>query len=183
MYRHERGFSMLEVLVVILIMGIIAAFALPNALNFVRAYRLHADASAIASQLNVAPFRATSQYTPYRINFNIGANTFTMDRLNSSYSSPITEFGALPLSQGITLLSNCPVEAKPGNVSATFDGISPAMNFNTRGLPVDSSANPTNNNVAYLNNDSELYDAVSVSLGGQISIWTYSPTLGSWTRR
>jgi Tfp pilus assembly protein FimT len=174
---------MLEVLVVILIMGIIAAFALPNAMNFVRAYRLHADASAIASQLNVARFRATSQYTPYRISFNFPANSFTMDRLDTSYGSPKTEFGAQPLSRGITLLPKCPVAAKPGNVSATFEESSSAINFNTRGLPVDASANPTNNNVVYLQNDFNLYDAVTVSLGGQISIWTYSATAKTWTRR
>ena len=56
MKRQNPGFSMLEILVVIAIVGIIAAFALPGAINFVKGYRLHANASSIAAQLNVTRF-------------------------------------------------------------------------------------------------------------------------------
>ena len=53
MRKMSRGFSMLEILIVLLLMGIVAAFALPTAISHLRDYRLHSDAQAIASYLNV----------------------------------------------------------------------------------------------------------------------------------
>ena len=43
------------------------------------------DASAIAAQLNVTRFRATSQYRPYRLSINTSAGTSTRERLSTSY--------------------------------------------------------------------------------------------------
>lgn len=174
---------MLELLIVIAIIGIIAAFALPSAINFVKGYKLHADASAIASQLNVTRFRATSQYTPYRL--HISGNLFSMQRMlttSPTYGSPYTEV-SYGLSQGDSYLTSCPVSAKPGTIPSSFTGASTDIYFNTRGLPVDINGTPTNTNVVYLKNDNNLYNAVTVSLGGRITVWGYSPTTSTWVAR
>jgi len=63
----ERGFSMLELIAALVIMGIIAAFALPMAVTAVKGYRLHADTTALASYINIVRMRAASQYAPYRM--------------------------------------------------------------------------------------------------------------------
>jgi hypothetical protein len=60
---------------------------------------------------------------------------------------------------------------------------STAIYFNTRGLPVDSSGVTYNNSVIYLANDNNLYDAVTVSLGGKVSIWNYSQGTAAWVAR
>jgi prepilin-type N-terminal cleavage/methylation domain-containing protein len=183
MPKKNTGFSMLELLIVIAIIGIIAAFALPSAINFVKAYKLHADASAIGSQLNVTRFRATSQYTPYRLHVSTSAGLFRMDRLSTDYtSSSYTEI-SLGLSQGDSFLTSCPVSAKPGTLDSSFTGASTDIYFNTRGLPVDSSKTPTNNNVIYLKNQNNLYDAITVSLGGRITVWGYSTRTSTWVAR
>ncbi len=173
---------MLELLLVVAIIGIIAAFALPSAINFVKSYRLHADASAISSQLNVTRFRATSQYTPYRLRFDIPNRLFFMERLPQNYSGSTAEL-ALGLQQGIQFLSACPVSARPGTITSSYSASSPSIYFNTRGLPVDSTGAPTNNNVIYLKNDNNLYDAVTVSLGGRITVWNYSQATSTWVAR
>lgn len=183
MVRKDRGFSMLELLVVVAIIAVIAAFALPNAINFLKAYRLHADASAVASQLNVTRFRATSQFRPYRLTFDLANNSFAMEVLAPNYTAPTVEFGPIQSSTGITYLSSCPVSARPGTIPSSFSGISSSMVFNTRGLPVDGSGAPTNNSVIYLTNDNNQYDAVTVTLGGRITIWGYSPTTSAWVAR
>lgn len=103
MKQKNQGFSLLEILVVIAIVGIIAAFALPSALTFVKGYRLHANASAIAAQLNVTRFRATSQYTPYRLSIDTSAGTSSRQRLSTSYASPQSE-ESLPLDRGVRFL-------------------------------------------------------------------------------
>ncbi len=141
MRRNNSGFSMLELLVVISIIGIIAVMALPSAYTFVKGYRLHADASAIASQLNVTRFRATSQFTPYRLNVTASTGTYSMDRMSTTYASPASEV-SLGLSQGISFLTTCPVSAKPGNIPSSVTAGSTAVYFNTRGLPVASSPPP-----------------------------------------
>jgi prepilin-type N-terminal cleavage/methylation domain-containing protein len=183
MPKKNTGFSMLELLIVIAIIGIIAAFALPSAINFVKAYKLHADASAIASQLNVTRFRATSQYTPYRLHVTPASGIYRMDRLSTDYtSSSFTEM-SFGLSQGNSFLTSCPVSAKPGTLDSSFSGASTDIYFNTRGLPVDSSKTPTNNNVIYLKNQNNLYDAITVSLGGRITVWGYSTGTSSWVAR
>ena len=181
MAKKDSAFSMLELLVVLLIMGVIAAAALPNAINFLKVYRLHADASGIASQLNVVRFRAASQYTPYSLHFDTSANTFTMNRLDTAYSNPSAEVGPLPLSLGISFLTADPVTPTPATVSGT--NASTDIYFNTRGLPVTSAGVPTNNSVVYLKNTNNVYDAVTVSLGGASTVWNYSAGSGTWIAR
>ncbi len=177
------GFSMLELLITIVVVGVIAAFARPNALNYLRAYRLHSDASAIASQMNVARFRASSQNTPYRINFILTAGRYARERLSTSYGSPSVDFGPIPLSTNITFLSAAPVTTKPGTIPSTFNGVSSSIYFNTRGLPVDNTGAPQNTNVIYLQNENNVYDAITVTLGGRVTVWNYDAGSGAWKAR
>ena len=182
MRRNNSGFSMLELLIVIAIIGIIAVFALPSAWTFVKGYRLHTDASAIASQLNVTRFRATSQFTPYRLSVAASTGTYSMDRMNTTYASPASEV-SLGLSQGISFLTTCPASVKPGNIPSSVTAGSTAVYFNTRGLPVDTTGTPTNINVFYLKNVDNLYDAITVSLGGRITVWNYNVATTTWIAR
>jgi prepilin-type N-terminal cleavage/methylation domain-containing protein len=182
MKQKNQGFSMLELLVVIAIIGVIAAFALPSAITFVKGYKLHANASAIASQLNVTRFRATSQYKPYRLSVSIPGGTTSRERLSTSYTSPQAEDTQF-LDRGVRFLDTCPVSAKPGNVSSSVTAASSAIYFNTRGLPVDSSGVAYNNSVIYLANDNNLYDAVTVSLGGKVGLWNYNQGTSTWVAR
>lgn len=182
MKQKNQGFSMLELLVVIAIVGIVAAFALPSAMTFVKGYKLHANASAIAAQLSVARFRATSQYKPYRLSFSASAGATTRQRLSTAYASPQSE-ESIPLDRGVRFLTTCPVSAKPGSIGSSVTAASTAIYFNTRGLPVDSSGITFNNNVVYLANDNDLYDAVTVSLGGKVTIWNYNTSTAAWVAR
>lgn len=83
---------MLEMLLVVLIMTIVAALALPSALTALQNYRLHADAGELASYLNVVRMRAASQYSPYRLDIYVNTGQYTVEKLcgDTSSASPVT---------------------------------------------------------------------------------------------
>jgi prepilin-type N-terminal cleavage/methylation domain-containing protein len=205
MLERDHGFSLAEVLLVILIMGIITALAIPQAYTALKAYKLHADASAIAAQLNVARFRATSQYAPYRVNLisSTTPNAYTMERLNGDatanndpncasstnaayfpYATPSIENGTQYLSSDDTFTTTNPGGATyPGTVTG---GTPPTkVYFNTRGMPVSCDGSPISNGgvVVYVKSPYGLTDAIVVSVGGRIAIYQWSTTQAKWIAR
>ncbi|MFB3921229.1 MAG: Tfp pilus assembly protein FimT/FimU [Terriglobia bacterium] len=198
---NDAAFSMLELLVVVLIMGIIAAAAIPQALTALKGYRLHADAAAVAAQLNVTRFRATSQNAPYRLNIitSTTPNTFTMERLcgatpasaDTNCTGPYlprtsgVEGGAQTVNYGDSFTTTNPggTTAYPGTI--TGGTAATVFYFNTRGMPVDSSGNPLTNGgaVIYVTSRINLTDAVVVSVGGRIAIYQWNPTTSAWASR
>jgi Tfp pilus assembly protein FimT len=161
---------MLELLTALLIMGIIAAMALPMAVNAVKAYKLHADATAVASFLNVARMKAASQYAPYRMNFDTTQGTFLIEKLcgntPSSGSSGDTNCdpstkrynpfttpkydlsGTQYIGTGNSLSSCRPSSGITKFPLATITSdpspcpTTASFYFNTRGMPVDSTGDP-----------------------------------------
>ncbi len=204
MKRIHTGFSMIELMVVLLLMGIMAAIALPGTLNSLKGYRLHADATAIASYLNVVRMKAASQYAPYRLVVNLSSSTYIMEKMcgdtpstvdaactskYNAFTTPQLEGGTQYVSQGNTF-SSC----KPASVTGTvYPGTiagdpSPCpdplyMYFNTRGSPVDNTGGPLTNGgaVLYMTNENNLSDAVTVSMGGRVSVAAWSGS--AWVLR
>jgi prepilin-type N-terminal cleavage/methylation domain-containing protein len=83
------GFSLIEIMVVLLIMGILTVIALPSAINSLKGYRLHADGTAISSYLNVVRMKSASQYAPYRlvVRTNTSPASYVMEKLCGSTPS------------------------------------------------------------------------------------------------
>ncbi len=199
--KQNEGFSMLELLVVVLVIGLIAAVALPQALTAVKAYRLHSDTAAFAGQLNVARFRATSQNTPYRVAITTSAlpHTFQMERLCGNTPSSVdsnctsayqprtngVEGGAQLLNRSNSFTTTNPggTTTYPGTI--TGGTAATVFYFNSRGMPVDGSGNPLSNGgaVIYMTNNSNLTDAVAISVGGRVGTYQWNPSTSAWMSR
>jgi prepilin-type N-terminal cleavage/methylation domain-containing protein len=196
MRRKSLGFSMLEILVVLMLMAIIIAIALPGTLNALKGYRLHSDATAVASYLNVVRMKAASQFKPYRLVVDTSAGTFTMEKLcgdtsasadanctgwYQEFSTPVYEGGTQYVSQGNTFSSCRPsfiTGSYPGTITGDPTGCPTTvyMYFNTRGSPVDNTGGPLGNGgaVLYMRNQNNLVDAITVALGGRVSVSSWS---------
>jgi prepilin-type N-terminal cleavage/methylation domain-containing protein len=205
MSNKDSGFTILELLVVVIVIGIIVAMAIPQALTAVKAYRLHTDTAAVAAQLNVTRFRATSQNAPFRLNIvtTTSPATFAMERLCGGTpvgtDSSCTGSAYLPRTSGIEggvqviARGNSFTTTNPGGATypGTITGGSAATTFyfNTRGMPVTSSGNPLSSGgaVIYVTNNAGLTDAVVVTVGGRISTYQWRPPRGTipgaWTSR
>ncbi len=202
--KNDPGFSTLELLSVVSIAAIIGALALPSALTALQGYRLHSDASGIASVFNVARMRAAAQYAPYRLNIQISSGTYTMEKLcgntpttvdsacttaYAAFTTPQIESGTQYVVQGDTFSSCRPkgITAYPGTVTADPSGCPTSLQFyfNTRGAAVDSSGSPLSNGgaVLYITNQNNLVDAVTISVGGRVTVWNWSSSATQWYLR
>ena len=202
----EAAFTMLEMLVVVAVAGAVAAMAIPQAYYTVKAYRLHADASALANQLNIARMRAASQFAPYREVVNASSGTYWREKLCGD-TSTITDAACTSAYNALTSsgieggmqyaiegdsVSSCRPSflsaiSYPGTIEADASPCPDPIDiyFNTRGAPVDSNGDPLSNGgaVIYLHNQQNLVDAVTVSIGGAVTAWTWDTASSSWMKR
>jgi prepilin-type N-terminal cleavage/methylation domain-containing protein len=202
----ERAFTMLEMLVVVTVAGIVAAMVVPQAYHAVKAYRLHADASELADQLNIARMRAASQFAPYREVINASTGTYWREKLcgdtptsvdsacTSAYYALTTagiEGGPQYTMEGDGFSSCRPTflggSSYPGTIQADPSPCPDPIEiyFNTRGAPVDSNGDPLSNGgvVIYVRNQYNLVDAVTVSIGGAVAVWNWDTASSSWVKR
>jgi prepilin-type N-terminal cleavage/methylation domain-containing protein len=206
--KRDEGMTIIELMIVAAVMAVIAAAALPSAMNSLRSYRLNSDTSGMAGTLNLARMRSASQYAPYRVNIFTSSGTYNIEKLcgntpsstDSACTSPYkafttakTEYGTQYLNQGSTAAACHPstVTAYPGIITADAAGCPGAgpdplrLYFNTRGSPVDSNGNPLTSGgaVLYLSNQSNLTTAVTVAVGGRVAVWTWSSQSSKWSMR
>jgi prepilin-type N-terminal cleavage/methylation domain-containing protein len=206
--RHTTaGLSLIELLVVVSIVGVVSAIAVPLAVREVANYKVHADAVAVASMLNVARMKSASQFAPYRLNIYVSSGSYVIEQLcgtnktdaacagsgataYTAYSFPLLDnSGTQYLSRGNNFSACRPtgVTAYPGTITADPSPCPDPLYFyfNTRGAAVDSSGNPLGNNggVVYVRSSTGLLDAIVISVGGQVGVWNYSPVSNTWKLR
>ncbi len=204
---QDAGFSIVELLTVVSILAITGTIAIPIGIRQVGAYKAQADATSVASMLNVARMKAASQFAPYSLDINVSGGTFVLEQLcgTNATDSACTGTGATPytsfstpaydtsgtqyLTRGNSFAICRPsgVTAFPGAITADPSPCSGDLQvfFNTRGSPVKSNGNPLDSGglAVYLQNSGGMVNAVVVSLGGHVSVWTYSPASSKWSLR
>jgi len=75
---QQRGFTLIEVVVVIAIIGIISAIAIPNYLGWIPKYRLKAAARDICSNMQKTKIRAVKENHDWAVVINETENSYTV---------------------------------------------------------------------------------------------------------
>jgi len=185
--NSSRGFTIIELLIGLVVILILAAFAIPNTVAALRAYRLSGSAHAVAHQLSLARLRAQTEFTNAQLVIDPVANSYSLqlcttptntlgaadgkaDNCTSAgdYNNEGTQFLASGISFGFG-----PAGSAAGGQSPMQQTIQ--TRFNSRGVPIllDGSGNTNPNDVIYLTDGQANTFAISVTVGGHARVWRY----------
>jgi prepilin-type N-terminal cleavage/methylation domain-containing protein len=189
-----RGFSLLEMLMVVGLIGIISAVAVPMMGNSLKYFRLSGDARSTANSIALAKMRAASIYSRTRVYVDLSTRSFRVDYWDKTTSTWIADIGAIYLSQGVNFGFG-PVGTAPPNTQSVI-GQAPlcktnlgadiantaCVMFNSRGLPIDSTGSlPPEVYALYVTDNTAVF-GLTVSSTGMVRTWRTPPNATpTWT--
>jgi prepilin-type N-terminal cleavage/methylation domain-containing protein len=163
--KGARGFSMIELSMVLGLIAVTTAFSVPMLTNSMRSMQLISDARSIATTMTYARMSATSQMTRYQLNFDLGNNTWNLQKRNRNTGNYEIQQAVNGLSNGIAhsgIAFRTTSSTAPTGFPTTS---STSITFNSRGIPNGIA-------IVYLSNN-EMNYAVSVSLAGKVQVWRF----------
>jgi prepilin-type N-terminal cleavage/methylation domain-containing protein len=195
--HSENGFSLMEVLIVVAMMLVIAAAALPMLNGYVRSYSLVSDARAIAGQMALARMRSANGFSLGQLDFNLANGTFQVkicSKVGSTWGfNPDTSSPPISLSKSFGAQDSFSFGSitTPAGNQTTLAQPNTAVTFNSRGIPVSGAAcngtagsgTPTGNYAVYLTDNASKpsYVAVTVNVSSKITIWRWNASTLTWT--
>ena len=189
--KKQRGFSIPELIVVLLVLAIIVVLALPQILSSRRLFRFSGLQRQVATSLREARQEAMSQRKPI---------TFRYDNANKTVAVYGGNFGALGDAKNkIMQLAGSGIESvdvkygRPTGVptSALSDTTNLTnlssnaveITFQLDGSVIDASNNPQNQALFFYHDKYRLETAFAVSVlgaGGRIKVWRYSQGVNAY---
>ncbi|MEK6304390.1 MAG: GspH/FimT family pseudopilin [Acidobacteriota bacterium] len=148
--QRDRGFTMIEVAVVLLVIAVVAAFTVPQILAYMRNYRLGVAARNVATAVQRARYLATSNNT------RAGISVPELQRVDIEQYDALGEGvpqnkGLVRLPEGVTIASDAPRQI-------SFDG---------RGVVTPM---PSESAVIRINGANGFYQVVTISPTGQVTL-------------
>ena len=181
-----RGFSIVELLVVVALLGVVAAIALPMAQPAVSAYEIAGQAHAVAYDIAQAKMQAAAGFTHARLYVDLAGNRYRIESWNQATNAWTTQGATTQLPSGMgfgyaTLATPPPnTQGTIGQASACLAASGAAIAstscvlFNSRGAPIDGTGTPIATDAVYLTDGRAVY-GVEVSLAGLTQLW-WTPT-------
>ncbi len=135
--KNSKGFTLIEVLIVIAMIGILSAIAIPNYINWLPNYRLKGAARDLYSNMQKVKLEAVKRNTDVGIAFT----TVVFPALGGSYQAFVDDgagggIASNAIQDGTeTTLFQVAMPASCSLASASFSG-NPRTGYNSRGLPL-----------------------------------------------
>jgi Tfp pilus assembly protein FimT len=148
--RNARGFSLIEVAIILMVIGIITAFIVPQALSWMRLYRLGVGSRNIATALQRARYLATSNNTRAAITIP-ETQRLRIEQYSQLASAEAQVIANIEMPNGITIDAEAPRQV-------AFDG---------RGIVTPM---PNENLTIRVNSADGYYQLVVISPTGQVTL-------------
>lgn len=191
-FQDSRGFSLIELLMVLAIMGVLAAVTVPMSGNTIRFLKISGDARELSNATAVAKMRAAAKFTQARVYVDVTGRQFYVQTKDKATSTWTSEGGAVSLSSTVSF-GYGPIPAPPPDTQTTIGQApqcttmagsppveTPVANtaciiFNSRGLPIDTTGSPTGLDAIYVTDGTAVY-GITVAATGFIRTWQANST-------
>lgn len=196
MFFREDGYSLLELLVVVGLIGVLSAIAIPISDTSLNANRLKGDADAVRNLVGLAKMRASSRFTRARVLVDLSANSYVLQVWDKTANAWVNDGAPARTSTGVSFGFGTLV-APPPNTQVNIamspqctNGLTPAgaiantacITFNSRGLPIDAAGLLYARHALYLQSPIGVF-ATTVTSTPLIRFWSSPNGNAVWTPR
>jgi len=189
--KGQRGFSMPELIVVLLIIAILVVLALPQVISSRRAFSFSAIKRQVATTLNAARQEAMSQRSPITVRYSDADKKIVVyggrfgavgDAKNQTFQLAGSGLMAGDIIYGRPSGATTAALADTSNLTPPVAGVAD-ITFEPDGSVVNAANHPQNNALFFYNRiyPGDMAFAISVlGAGGRVKIWRYNQNTNSY---
>lgn len=194
--RSARGYSLVEILVAMAVLGILAAMAVPMVSAATSGTKLRAEADNLSSLVGLAKMRASARFARARVYVDRSAQTYVVQIWNATTGSWDNDGAVATLPFGVSFgfgkLADPPKDTQPAIAFAQLCKVTDkdsadvantsCIMFNSRGIPIDPNGSPIGANAFYLT-DGTGVRGITVTMTPLIRNWWSAADKAVWIRQ
>jgi len=191
--QSNRGYSLIEVMAAMAVLGILGAMAVPMVSSATSGVKLRDHANAIADLIGLAKLRATSEFSRSRLYVDLAGESYVIQIWDQDAGAWVDEQAAVELPNGVSFgwgaldepPKNTQDELKFAAECVDADGEiiekTACIMFNSRGIPIDKDNSPIGGNAFYLT-DGTGVRGITVTATPLVRRWWSSAGKAGWVQ-